>query len=158
MNNQEDIANTLHKWFNSRQDLVIAYTNLCNLNDINSKDAKDDINTMFQLLIDYVAIGQLKVFDNIVKKSKNNNDHSKKLTHSILNKLLQTTLAVTELNEKYINNDDYSSIKKDLSTLGMIIYQRMDLEDKFIKIHLGKENLIKNTLISQEMYLKRREA
>lgn len=152
LKNQMDIQDIICKWLKTRQQVIISYSNICN---IQAKEQNEHINkelsVFFQLIIDYVSIGQLKIFESIVNLSDSKSAEHIEKNRDILAKLLQTTIAIVEINDKYADNNECSSIEKDLTKLGIIINTRLELEDAFFALHLSVEELKRLSLQTQQL-------
>ncbi len=98
-----------------------------NLEELQQTDA---VNNFFQILIDYVACGHFKVFVELLNVFGTKAPES---VSSIMSKLYQSTAHLMWINAKYTNPDMIlESLSKDLEKVGMIIADRLDLEDALI--------------------------
>ncbi len=133
-------ANTvIDAWLTERQELLVRYCKLAGLPPF-EKDTKAlpeayDVNGFCQILIDYLSAGHFEVYNNIVKQCEEHGPKSQCLAEEIYPQITATTDLLVSFNDKYTNisaKTDLTSFDGDLSKVGQILEQRLELEDELI--------------------------
>ncbi|NVK25280.1 MAG: sigma D regulator [Gammaproteobacteria bacterium] len=133
-------ANTaIDNWLAERQELLVRYCKLAGLPPF-EKEAKAlpetlPVNRFCQVLVDYLSAGHFEVYDNIVKQCEEHGKESAALANSIYPKISETTEVLVNFNDKYANltaDTDLSGFDTDLSVVGQILEERLELEDELI--------------------------
>lgn len=161
----DDIIN---KWLKERQDLVTEFFNLFQIHPLYSKEHQHADNSNLKtrlerfndLLVDYVLLGHVKVFEKIYDAQKAYSDTIINDRNMLVQEILDTTNKVLEFEEKYNklseNNAKTSAIaapsahkpaptnttaafeqelKEDASKLMMLLENRFADEDKLIELY-----------------------
>ncbi len=132
--------NAIDHWLGERQELIVDYCKLEGLPPFEKTAAlpsQDELQAFCQLLIDYLSTGHFEVYDQIVSQCAEHSAHSLALAQKIQPKIVLTTEALVEFNDKYAegNKDDDAlirSLDNDMSTLGELLEQRFELEDQLL--------------------------
>ena len=133
-------ANTvIDNWLLERQELLVKYCKLAGLPPF-EKDGRilpdvENVNDFCQILIDYLSAGHFEVYNDIVQQCQEHGPESAKLAEAIYPRITATTNQLVDFNDKYtaINvKADLSSFDDDLSAIGQILEDRLELEDELI--------------------------
>lgn len=132
--------NAIDHWLEERQELIVDYCKLEGLPPFQKTAAlpsKDELQAFCQILIDYLSTGHFEVYDQIVSQCAENSAKSLSLAQNIQPKIVLTTEALVEFNDKYGdgNQDDDTLIKSldnDMSKVGELLEQRFELEDQLL--------------------------
>lgn len=140
-------ANTvIDNWLTERQDLLVQYCKLAGLppyENNKSLPSDDSVNEFCQILIDYLSAGHFEIYDDIVKQCQEHGPESKALANEIYPKISETTEALVEFNDKYSDiteQSDLSNFDEDLSEMGQVLEQRLELEDELIHTLYAKHS------------------
>ena len=141
-------ANTvIDTWLAERQELLVKYCKLAGLPPYD-QDARilpdvDNVNDFCQILVDYLSAGHFEVYNDIVKQCQEHGPESAKLAETIYPQISATTSQLVDFNDKYtaINvKADLSSFDEDLSVIGQILEERLELEDELIHTLYAKHS------------------
>lgn len=133
-----NINQTIHSWLHERQDMLVRY---CALSDLESfakgeKEAlRESIRQLCEAMMDYVSAGHFKVYEELLRESRNWNDgDALEWAFRLYAIVEQTTDAVLDFNDKYQEVDDLSALARDLSHLGEQLATRFEAEDRMITL------------------------
>ncbi|MDX2319421.1 MAG: sigma D regulator [Moritella sp.] len=132
--------NAIDHWLEERQELIVDYCKLEGLPPFEKSAAlpsKDELQAFCQILIDYLSTGHFEVYDQIVSQCAEYSTKSLKLAQEIQPKIVLTTEALVEFNDKYAeeSQDDDTllmSLDNDMSKVGELLEQRFELEDQLL--------------------------
>jgi len=132
--------NAIDHWLEERQKLIVEYCKIEGVPPFDHNTAlpsSEKLQVFCQLLIDYLSTGHFEVYDQIVSQCAENGSQSLDLAQQIQPKIVLTTEALVEFNDKYAEckKDSDSlmlSLDKDMSKVGEILEQRFELEDKLL--------------------------
>ena len=141
-------ANTvIDSWLTERQELLVKYCKLAGTppfdKDTNALPETYDVNSFCQILIDYLSAGHFEVYNDIVKKCQEHGPESATLAEKIYPQITATTDLLVSFNDKYTNlntKSDLTGFDNDLSKLGQILEQRLELEDELIHTLYSKHS------------------
>lgn len=129
----------IDNWLAERQELLVRYCKLAGLPPF-EKEAKTlpeplPVNRFCQILIDYLSAGHFEVYDDIVKECEKHGPESAALAQKIYPEISSTTDVLVNFNDKYANlteNTDITGFDTDLSVVGQLLEERLELEDELI--------------------------
>lgn len=87
------------------------------------------------MLMDYVSRGHFEIYEKIQEVIEQNTPASKQMQENWLNRLLTSTGACLDFNDKYELTSHFGQLENDLSELALQLAQRLDIEDKMIAIY-----------------------
>jgi regulator of sigma D len=128
-----------------RNSVLSQYYNLASQTDKNINEDADTILEMLQEfcqdLVDYMATGHFEIYRRI-EDGDERRDEMIELANEVFPKITTTTEVAMGFNDLYdmskdFNNDVLNDLPKQLSTLGVHLAARIDLEDKFINTLLS---------------------
>lgn len=133
-------ANTvIDAWLTERQELLVKYCKLAGLppydNDSRILPDVANVNDFCQILIDYLSAGHFEVYNDIVKQCQEHGPKSAKLAETIYPQITATTDRLVAFNDKYMAMNvsaDLDNFDEDLSAVGQILEDRLELEDELI--------------------------
>lgn len=135
MQSNQALKHDLQSWLQQRKTLIIQFNTLCQLRpfqlckDPNSLDA--NIITFCQILIDYIAMGQFQVFEQLLT-SIEKKPCNQQAAQELYNRLKQTSLQALTFSDQYTEPFDIKELENDLCTIGELLATRFDLEDDLI--------------------------
>lgn len=94
----------------------------------------DLLNEFCQVLVDYIAAGHFGLYERIINKT----ERRKRVANLAMNvypTIEETTQAVLSFNERYEPDkglNDFTHLQQDLSELGEVLANRIELEDQLI--------------------------
>ncbi|WP_394175718.1 sigma D regulator [Thalassotalea litorea] len=133
-------SNAIDNWLTERQDVLVNYCRLAGLPPFDKADRalpkSSDIQAFCQVLVDYISAGHFEVFDQIVRKCKENGPHSLALAQRVYPQIARSTDIALTFNDKYADLGEDSELEgfdASLSALGQFLEERFDLEDQLIE-------------------------
>lgn len=137
------VDNIIDHWLLERHDLLILYTELCQIINHKNEQAKiDALNHFCQILIDYVSAGHFEIFEKIAEAESQSFDTTIELDKNLVVNILRTTNDALDFNDKYSQPCKLTELKDDLSKLGERIAQRLEWEDKLIQDYFKITNSV----------------
>lgn len=140
-------ANTvIDSWLTERQDLLVQYCQLAGLPPYEGSKALPDaenVNSFCQILIDYLSAGHFEVFKDIVAQCQQHGPESSALAERIYPQITATTDVLVSFNDQYANlsdKTDLSAFDSELSKIGQILEERLELEDELIHTLYSKHS------------------
>jgi regulator of sigma D len=140
-------ANTvIDNWLTERQELIVQYCKLAGLPPYENNKAlpsNESVNEFCQILIDYLSAGHFEIYDDIVRQCQEHGPDSKALADNIYPQISQTTEVLVAFNDKYSDLHSDQSLKdfdSDLSEMGQVLEQRLELEDELIHTLYAKHS------------------
>lgn len=133
-------------WLTERQELLVQYCKLAGLppyEEAKTLPEKMSVNSFCQILIDYLSAGHFEVYNDIVKQCQEHGPESAALAERIYPQITATTDQLVDFNDKYskISTDDaLLHFDSDLSKVGQILEQRLELEDELIHTLYSKHS------------------
>lgn len=117
-----------------RRQLLALLLQVSNL-DADSLESQDDelLEEFCEVLVDYVAAGHFGLYERISKGKERRQDVAS-IAKNIYPQIEQSTQQALKFSEKYSadNKNHYANLTNDLSSLGVILATRIDLEDQLI--------------------------
>ena len=136
----------IDRWLEERQDMLVQYCALSGLDQPESNDEArgEKLRAMCQILVDYVSAGHFEIYDQLIKEGREFDDedalHEAGKLFTIVD---NTTEKLLDFNDKYLETDDLSSLKQDLSSLGETLEIRFSAEDRMISVlHTSHKDLV----------------
>jgi regulator of sigma D len=123
-----------------RNSVLSQYYNLASHTDNNNDDDTETVLEMLQEfcqdLVDYMATGHFEIYRRI-EDGDERRDEMVALANEVFPKITTTTEVAMNFNDLYDMSKDFNSdvlkdLSKQLTTLGVHLAARIDLEDKFI--------------------------
>ena len=105
--------------------------------------SNESVNEFCQILIDYLSAGHFEIYDDIVRQCQEHGPDSKALADNIYPQISQTTEVLVAFNDKYSDLHSDQSLKdfdSDLSEMGQVLEQRLELEDELIHTLYAKHS------------------
>ena len=122
-----------------RRQLLALLLQASNL-DAGSMESQDEelLVEFCEVLVDYVAAGHFGLYERIAKGKERRQDVAS-IAKNIYPQIEQSTQQALAFSEKYSagNKNIHANLTNDLSSLGMILAVRIDLEDQLIASILG---------------------
>ncbi len=131
----------IERWLKERKALLVSYCsitgtdkqNKINYEECTSLDGK--LKKLCQILVDYVSVGHFEIFDNLQKEVEAFGDESVLLSiDPVFQRIQQNTEACLFFNDKCESLGNIHSLQRELSSLGEILAERFELEDKLLEI------------------------
>ena len=136
----------IDRWLQERQDMLVQYCALSGLDQPESNDEArgEKLRAMCQILVDYVSAGHFEIYDQLIKEGREFDEedalHEAGKLFTIVD---NTTEKLLDFNDKYLETDDLSSLKQDLSSLGETLEIRFSAEDRMISVlHTSHKDLV----------------
>lgn len=133
-----NINNTLGSWLHERQDMLVRYCALSNVDatvDQESMRVRNSVRELCEIMMDYVSAGHFKVYEELLRESREgNNTDALAQADQLYAVVEKTTDSVLDFNDKYQEVDDLSSLAADLSRLGEQLATRFEAEDGMIAL------------------------
>lgn len=142
------VSNIIERWLEERQDLIVLYCSLSGVHAFapNSTQSAQRLRKFCQILVDYVSAGHFEVYEQLLKEAEEFGDNSEALLKALYPHISLTTEVALDFNDRYeskTDDSDFSRLKGDLSTLGELLVNRFDMEDKLIEdIHNAHAELV----------------
>ena len=141
-------ANTLiDNWLAERQELLVNYCKLAGLppfdKESNCLPEKQSINEFCQLLIDYLSAGHFEIYKDIVQQCQEHGEQSAKQAENLYPLISASTDKLVDFNDKYSNIETgaiTTDFDTDLSAIGQLLEDRMELEDELIHTLYSKHS------------------
>lgn len=136
----------IDRWLQQRQEMLVRYCALSGIEDFDEEDPlqSEQIRQLCQLMMDYMSAGHFEVYEQLIREGKEFGD--KRALHgaqALYEKVVATTDALLDFNDKYQETDDLSSLPDDLSTLGVQLETRFEAEDGMISVlHVAHRDLV----------------
>ena len=117
-----------------RRQLLALLLQASNLDAGNLEPQHEELLEEFcEVLVDYVAAGHFGLYERIAKGKERRQDVAS-IAKNIYPQIEQSTQQALKFSEKYSadNKNHYANLTNDLSSLGVILATRIDLEDQLI--------------------------
>jgi regulator of sigma D len=127
----------IDRWLDDRQKLLSTYCNLLHTEDVQAHVLPNpkELAEFCGQLLDYVSLGHFEVYESLIEKNAKQDPDSLLLASNVYPKINKTTDLALAFNDKYASNDEdeeFTSLAKDLSAIGQAIADRFELEDQLI--------------------------
>jgi len=95
-------------------------------------------------MVDYISAGHFEIYDQLVKEGREFEDaDALKQAGQLFNIIDETTEVILDLNDKYQETDDLTTLEPDLSHLGEALETRFEAEDRMIAVlHVAHKDLV----------------
>ncbi|NIB39574.1 sigma D regulator [Pseudomaricurvus alkylphenolicus] len=136
------VSEIIDRWLQERQELLVRY---CGLSDApDSSDAAQQLQSVCQILVDYVSAGHFEVYDKLIKEGREFEDETAlEEASKLFTAIDQTTEFALDFNDKYLETDDLEALAPDLSKLGEVLAVRFEAEDRMIEVlHIAHKDLV----------------
>lgn len=130
------VSDIIDKWLQDRKKLLVQYCKLSDVAEkINEENSGTGVQTLCQIMVDYMSAGHFEVYDQLLKEGQEFDDQDGLATASECFKIVDsTTEDILDFNDKYQETDDLGTIVKDLSDLGEVLAHRFEAEDSMIEV------------------------
>ena len=131
------VSEVIDRWLEERRELLVKYCELSEIQDFDGANAShgSKLQNFCELMVDYVSVGHFEVFEQLVGEGKAFNDNEGlKQGAELVEAIQPSTEAILDFNDKYLETDDLESLPVDLSSIGEILAQRFESEDKMTEI------------------------
>ncbi|MGI0119493.1 sigma D regulator [Zooshikella sp. RANM57] len=135
------VSEIIDRWLNERQELIVLY---CDINGLNgNKDKKkhvkyDELQSLCQLMMDYVSAGHFEVYEQLLREGKEFDDGGIEVAKQLYPLIQKTTEVCLHFNDKYDSQASCESmqdkVREDLSQLGQAMEERFTYEDQLIEV------------------------
>ena len=141
------VSDIIDRWLQNRQDMLVRY---CEISGIQESASDDTVPTdaklrhLCQIMVDYISAGHFEIYDQLIKEGKEFGDEAALEQAGGLYKTIdQTTEIMLDLNDKYQETDDLTTLANDLSGLGEVLESRFEAEDRMIAVlHVAHKDLV----------------
>lgn len=126
----------IDRWLEERQRMLVQYCELCELvEDGDSETCGAMLQSLCQILVDYISAGHFEIYDQLVKEGQEFGDKEGLKEAGDAYKIIDpTTEYILDFNDKYQETDDLDALSTDLSALGEALASRFEAEDKMIEV------------------------
>lgn len=161
------------QWLKERQDLLIAFNEMCQLKQeiseshtidlkqnilhisetlradtlhlvpTSASDQLEPLQSFCQLLIDYVSIGHFKIFEKLAEAKAQLPGKQSELDKNLLTKILRTTLLALDFNDQYEN----INLAQNYSELPTLLEDLSKLGEQLAERMDWEDQLIQNYLL-----------
>ena len=128
----------IKKLTDERTEVLTLYCKVAGLRpfDDEKQDVHELLEQLCQMLVDYVAVGHFSLYERIVSGQERRQAVAD-LAEKLYPRIAETTEAVLDFNDKYDCEDNCpisNDFEEDLSVLGEIMAERIELEDKLLEV------------------------
>ncbi len=142
------VSDIIDRWLQARQNMLVTYCALSSSSeeasqpDIEQRGAK--LRHFCQIMVDYISAGHFEIYDQLVKEGREFEDAEALKQAGQLFKIIdETTEVILDLNDKYQETDDLTTLEPDLSHLGEALETRFEAEDRMIAVlHVAHKDLV----------------
>jgi regulator of sigma D len=135
----------VQRWLAERQSLIVQMIGLGE-NASAGRDAPplpERLQAFCEILMDYVSAGHFEVFDELLAEGEKRGVATPADSQSLLQRLQPTTDTVIRFNDIFEdahNTDALANLAPELSTLGLALESRFEIEDRMIALlHEGQD-------------------
>lgn len=125
-------------WLVIRRNLLIEYMKVASLMpaDKMTSAKRKSLSSLCDHLVDYVSAGHFEIYEILIAAYEHAQGRHLSLSNRIINRILETTDAILDFNEKYAQSqeDMIYDLANDLNHLGLILEERFKLEDKLVLV------------------------
>ncbi|EKE77181.1 Rsd/AlgQ family anti-sigma factor [Gallaecimonas xiamenensis] len=130
-------SDVIDRWLATRQQVLVSYCKLATHapNGRSPLPEAAQLENFCAILLDYVSAGHFEIFEQVVSRCEKRGDESLALANRVYPKITDTTQFILDFNDKYQDLEDEDRLLEldgDLSSLGEVLEQRFELEDKLI--------------------------
>jgi regulator of sigma D len=130
------VSEIIDRWLGSRNELLVQYCALSE--DVQFDDDEESapsVREFCQDLIDYTSAGHFEIYDQLIQEGKEFDDQEGlSQAETLYAKIKPTTDFIVDFNDKYQEVDDLDAIENDLSSLGEVLANRFEAEDRMIEV------------------------
>lgn len=137
----------VRKLVTERNEVLVLFCRLAGLDPFEDKPARTTpaelLESFCQKLVDYIAAGHFILYDRILR-GEERRDEIRKVAEEVYPAIASTTEAALDFNDKYNCGDHCqitNSLFQDLSKLGEVLAQRIELEDQLARLLCQSCNL-----------------
>lgn len=140
------LDHTITAWLKERQELIVLYCALCGVRELSStleeQRVLEQLNSFCQVLVDYLSAGHFEIFESIIEQTKEASPEQDSF-HKYYALIEETTPVLLDFNDVYdtqeLSQEVLVSLPQQLSSIGVALSTRFDLEDKLIKLRKPTE-------------------
>ncbi|MCW8090781.1 sigma D regulator [Alteromonas sp. ASW11-130] len=141
-------SETIDKWLQERQSLLIKYCDLAGLNqpDASKLPTANDVSDFCAVLMDYISAGHFEVYEMLVS----DDEAGIQLKRTVYPQIAQTTDNALRFNDHFaeaLSAEQAKNFDSELADLGNVLEERFALEDRLIH-HMHQKTKSDNTLTS----------
>jgi len=141
------VSEIIDRWLQNRQNMLVCY---CELSGLQESEPDDSVPTdaklrrLCQIMVDYISAGHFEIYDQLIKEGQEFEDQAAlEQAGSLYKAIDQTTEVMLDLNDKYQETDDLTTLANDLSGLGEVLESRFEAEDRMISVlHTAHKDLV----------------
>lgn len=137
----------VRKLVTERNEVLVLFCRLAGLDSFEDKSAKtapaELLESFCQILVDYIAAGHFILYDRVLR-GEERREEIRKVAEEIYPAIAKTTETALDFNDKYNCEDQCqitNSLFQDLSKLGEVLAQRIELEDRLARMLCQSCNL-----------------
>lgn len=128
-------------WLMERKELLILY---CALTGADNEDSDDEVGSrvslddqlrqLCQILVDYVSAGHFEIYEQLQREALEFEDNATLTTmEPVFGRIQKNTEACLSFNDKSETLGNICSLHREMSSLGEVLAERFELEDKLIE-------------------------
>jgi len=130
------LRSTIDSLLERRQRVLVGYCKIADeKNTADVETTAEDFRTFCQTLIDYTALGHFEIYQRIIE-GKERRTAVKEVADQVYPNIAKTTDFLIDFNDKYdafvASGDQISMFENELSQLGEVIGERVELEDRLL--------------------------
>lgn len=119
-----------------RQEMLVLYCKLAGIDPYtHQKPIQDELREFCEVLVDYTALTHFEIYERIVE-GKERRQNVIETAEEIHPRIAELTTDIVAFNDKYDESDHTLTLNHlvdDLSRLGVILANRIELEDRIIR-------------------------
>ena len=127
----------IENWLKARKNLLVSYCSLSEIREFSNECPQQgmQLQTFCEQLIDYTSEGHFEIFEQLLNEGYLFSDaKGLAIGEELLTTIHSHTEAVIDFNDKYLATDDLTTLAPDLSVLGEVLAQRLEVEDQMVDI------------------------
>lgn len=131
------VSEIIDRWLQERQDMLVEYCALSTNGGFNEGNEQQcqQLRRLCQIMMDYTSAGHFEVYEQLIREAKDFNDtNALEEANGLYSQVEETTDAVLDFNDKYLETDDFSTLPQDLSVIGERLASRFEAEDRMISV------------------------
>ena len=119
-----------------RQEVLVLFCRLAGVDPYNhEKSIQDELRDFCEILVDYTALTHFEIYERILE-GKERRQNVIETAEEVHPRISELTTEIVAFNDKYDESDHaliLNHLENDLSQLGMILANRIELEDRIIR-------------------------
>jgi len=143
------VSELIDDWLKERKELLVLY---CELTGTHNQDEDSDakvsvdgqLRQLCQILVDYVSAGHFEIYEQLKKEAEAFDDIAAvSALQPVFEKIQINTEQCLVFNDKCETLGNICSLHRELSSLGQVLAERFELEDKLIEcMHYRYKDLL----------------